>query len=145
MFSKRTQKSYLGRHALPLDAGGSGNEHAALSSIPTRGAGGNLAVLVDADGAGLVYLAAEVSDQSLQGGNVLDLQVVLADAAGQHCFDVELLEKRLEDVGDAQARQEVPLRDGLAHTERDVALVPTGRETGRGHVTDFFWLIFIRI
>lgn len=63
-------KSHLRRHALPLNAVGSRHEHAALSSVITRG---NLIVLVDPDGGGFKHLAAEVSGQGLQSGNVLDL------------------------------------------------------------------------
>lgn len=53
---------------------------------------------------------------------------MLADVAVANRFVVELLEKHPEDVGDAQTRQQVPLRDGLAQTHRDVALVPRGRD-----------------
>lgn len=124
---------HLGRRAPPPDAGSPGDEHAAPSSVLGGGTGAeNLVVLVDGDGRRLVHLVAEVPEQSLQGGNVLDLQVVLADAAAQHRVVVELLQKHLEDVGDAQARQEVPLRDGLAHAQRDEVLVPAGRDEVKG-------------
>lgn len=134
--NERETVRYLRRQALPLNAAGSGNKHAVPISAVAHGTRGSLVGLVDSDGQGLIHLAAEVLGQSLKCGNVLDLQVVLADVAVQHRVVVELLEKRPEDVGDAQAYQEVPLRDQLVQTDRDVVLVPRGRdEMGPGDVT----------
>lgn len=138
-FISEKQKSYFRRHSLPLNATGSGNEQTTPSSIHVRRPWGNLVVLVDTEGQGFVHLAAKVCSQSLESGNVFDLQVMFADAAVQHRVVVELFEKRLEDVRDAQPRQEVPLRDGLVQTDRDVALVPRGRD-GTG-LCDWLFLV----
>lgn len=49
---------------------------------------------------------------------------MLADAIALDCFFVELLQECLEDVGDAQAGEHVPLGHGLARAGGDVVFVP---------------------
>lgn len=94
-------KPDLRRLDLPLDAAGSRDQNLAPRSVLAGVTQGNLVVLADAEGQGLVHLTAEVSGQRLQCGNVLDLQVLLADVVVLHRVVIELLQERLEDVGDA--------------------------------------------
>lgn len=58
---------------------------------------------------GLERLAAQPSGEALQGGQVLDLQVVHGDFAVVERAPVEVVEELLEDVVDANARQDVAL------------------------------------
>lgn len=57
----------------------------------------------------LEHLAAQPSGQALQRGQVLDLQVVHGDVAVVEGAAVEVVEELLEDVVDANARQDVAL------------------------------------
>lgn len=60
----------------------------------------------------LVYLLAKGPCQGLQGGQVLDLQVVCGDVAVLDGLAVELIEEVLEDVVDSNTGEEVALFDG---------------------------------
>lgn len=54
-------------------------------------------------------LAAQAAGQTLQCGQVLDLEVVQGDVAVLDCAAVEFTEEFLKDVVDADARQKVAL------------------------------------
>lgn len=83
----------------------------------------DISILCDTEWRRLKQFAAQAAGQALQGGQVLDLQVVRCDVAVLHSAAVEFIQELLEDVVDADACQKVALLDVVVQGFRDKAFV----------------------
>lgn len=79
----------------------------------------------------LEHLAAQPLGEALQRGQVLDLQVVHGDVVVAECAPVEVVEELLEDVVDANARQDVALLNVAVQGFRDESFITARQSSWR--------------
>lgn len=90
-----------------------------------------ISFLCDTEWSGLKQFVPQAAGQTLQGGQVLNLQVVRCDVAVFDGAAVEFIKEFLEDIVDADACQDVALLDVAVQGFRDKAFVAERIKTKR--------------